>query len=64
MPRHHNPVVDTILTIDKFPTAYQLNTEDASLEFDAVYKQISGTLGQLSEDHWRVSFTLNSESLE
>lgn len=64
MPRHDDPVVDTIQTINEFLTAYQLNTEDASLEFDAVYEETSGPLGQLSEHHWQISYTLNSESLE
>jgi hypothetical protein len=64
MPRHDDPIVDTIQTIREFLTAYQLNPEDTSIEFAAVHKETSGPLSQLSEHHWQVSYTLYSGSLE
>ena len=64
MPRHDDPVADTVQNIDGFLTAYQIDEEDADIEFDAVYEETTGSLSQMSEHQWRVSYELDSDSLE
>jgi hypothetical protein len=64
MPRHDDPVVDTVQTITESLTAYQIDEEDADIMFDVVYEETTGSLSQLAEYQWRVSYTLDSDSLE
>lgn len=60
MPRHDDPVVDTVENIDGQLTAYQIDESDAYVEFDAVYEETTG----LTDFQWRVSYSLDSDSLE
>jgi hypothetical protein len=60
MPRHDDPVIDTVENIDGFLTAYQIDEEDAYVDFDAVYEETTG----LSDFQWRFSYELDSDSLE
>jgi len=61
MPRRDDPVVDTVENIDGLLTAYQIDEEDAYVDFDAVYEETSSPL---SDFQWRVSYSLDSDTLE
>lgn len=62
MPRHDDPVVDTVQNINEILAAHQIDEEDAYKDFDVVYEETSGSFNQFSEYQWRFSYGLDSDA--